>query len=107
MFEVVEIRHEIKYKGFFRIDLRQFRYTKFDGSMSEIVTREMFERGNAVAVLMYDPRLDCVVMIRQFLVGAHYAGLPAWPLQIVAGMMDKGDTEEATARREAEEEAGV
>ncbi len=107
MFEVVEVRHETKYKGFFRIDLRQFRYTKFDGNMSEVVTREMFERGNAVAVLMYDPTADCVVMIRQFLSGAHYAGLPAWPLQIVAGMMDKGGTEEATARREAEEEAGV
>ncbi len=47
MFEVVEVRHEIKYKGFFRIDLQQFRYTKFDQSMSEIVTREIFERGAA------------------------------------------------------------
>jgi ADP-ribose pyrophosphatase len=107
MFEVEEVSHEIKYKGFFRIDLRRFRHTKFDGSMSQVVTREMFERGNAVAVLMYDPRADQVVMIRQFLSGAHYAGLPAWPLQIVAGMIDKGGTEEETARREAEEEAGV
>jgi len=106
-FQVQEVRHEIKYQGFFRIDLRQFRYTKFDGSMSGIVTREVFERGNAVAVLLYDPKADQVVMIRQFLVGAHYAGLAAWPLQIVAGMMDQGGTEEATARREAEEEAGV
>ena len=107
MFEVQEVSHELKYKGFFRIDLRQFRYTKFDSSLSEIVTREVFERGNAVAVLLYDPKTDQVVMIRQFLVGAHYAGLPAWPLQIVAGMMDHGGTEEATARREAKEEAGV
>ena len=56
--------------------------------MSGVVTREMFERGNAVAVLMYDPKADRVVLIRQFLSGAHYAGMPAWPLQIVAGMMD-------------------
>jgi len=107
MFEVEEVGHETRYKGFFRIDLRRFRYTRFDGSTSGVVTREMFERGNAVAVLMYDPGADRVVMIRQFLVGAHYAGLPAWPLQVVAGMIDEGDTAEGAARREAEEEAGV
>jgi ADP-ribose pyrophosphatase len=107
MFKVEEVGHETKYRGFFRIDLRRFRHTRFDGSMSGVVTREMFERGNAVAVLLYDPKADRVVMTRQFLVGAHYAGLPAWPLQIVAGTIDQGDTEEATARREAEEEAGV
>jgi ADP-ribose pyrophosphatase len=105
--QVEEVSHEIKYQGFFRIDLRRFRHAKFDGSMSAVVTRELFERGNAAAVLLYDPKADRVVMIRQFLVGAHYAGLPAWPLQIVAGMIDHADTPEATARREVEEEAGV
>jgi ADP-ribose pyrophosphatase len=104
---VEEVSHRIAYKGFFGIELREFRHLRFDGTWSPVLLRELFERGSAVGVLFYDPRADTVVMVRQFLLGAHYAGLPAHPLQIVAGMVEVGETEEEVARRESVEEAGM
>lgn len=106
--EVVETGCRPGYRGFFRITVRTLRHRRFDGRMSEELVREVFERGDAVAVLPYDPRLDAVLLIRQFLPGAYVAGLPARPLQVVAGMVDKdGEAPEEVARREAGEEANA
>lgn len=103
-----EVSHKTLYKGFFRMDERIFRHERFDGEMSGEVRREIFERGDAVAVLPYDPKVDRVLLIRQFLPGAHYADMPSWPLQIIAGMVDKAnESPEDVARREAVEEAGT
>lgn len=104
--EVVSTR--TAYDGFFKISVTGFRYGRFDGTMSRPVKREVFERGDSVAVLPYDPRADKVLLIRQFLPGAWAAGRPARPLQVVAGRMDKeGEDPADVARREASEEAGV
>ena len=54
------------------------------------MTREVFERGNAAAVLPYDPVLDAVVMIEQFRVGALAAGRSPWLIEIVAGIVEEG-----------------
>ena len=104
---VEEVSHRVAYKGFFRIEIREFRHLRFDGTWSPVLLREVFERGSAVGVLLYDPRADTVVMIRQFLLGAHYAGMPDYPLQIVAGTVGVGETDEEVARRESVEEAGL
>ncbi len=68
--------------------------------------REVFERGHAVAVLPYDPDRGVFVMCEQFRVGAYAAGMPPWQLEIVAGIIEDGETPEAVGLREAEEEAG-
>jgi ADP-ribose pyrophosphatase len=76
--------------------------------------REMLERGHAVGVVLYDPDLDTLVLIEQFRIGALAAcrtpwlpeGSSPWLLEIVAGIIDPGETPEAVARREAIEEAG-
>jgi ADP-ribose pyrophosphatase len=94
------------WSGFFRIGVYRFRHRLFSGAWSGELRREVFERGNAVAVLPYDPVRDEVLLIRQFLIGAHLAGVPNRPLQVIAGMMEPGETAEAVARREAMEEAG-
>ena len=104
---VDEVSARTLYRGFFRMVEHQLRFERFDGSMSDTITREIFERGHAVAVLPYDPVSDTVVMIRQFLPGFHYAGENAWPLQIIAGMIEDGEREEDVARREAAEEANI
>jgi ADP-ribose pyrophosphatase len=60
-----------------------------------------------VAVLLYDPDHDQVVLLEQFRVGAlEFPGGP-WLLEIVAGIMDDpSETTEEVARRETHEEAG-
>ncbi len=68
----------------------------------------MFERGHAAAVLPYDPVRDRVVLIEQFRIGAAAAearGGP-WLLELVAGIIEDGESPERVVRREAVEEAG-
>lgn len=94
------------FKGHYQIDRYRLRHRKFDGGWTEEMTREIFERGHAAAVLLYDPQLDHVVLIEQFRPGAHAAGVEPWLIEIVAGIIDPGETPEDVARREALEEAG-
>jgi len=93
------------FQGYFRIDLYRFRHRLFAGGWSGEVRREVFERGHAVVVLPYDPERDAVVMIEQFRIGAAAADMPMWQLEVIAGIIDEGETPEAVARREAREEA--
>lgn len=104
----VEItRKETLYKGFFALNRYYFRHKKFDGSMTEEVTREIFERGHAVALLPYDPVKDEVILIEQIRIAALESSRTPWLLEVVAGMIETGESFEDVARRETEEEAGV
>jgi ADP-ribose pyrophosphatase len=94
------------YRGFFRMDVYRLRHRKFDGGWTQELSREVFERGHAVAVLPYDPERDRVILIEQFRIGAYAAGLDAWLLETVAGVIEECESAQEVARREAHEEAG-
>lgn len=94
------------FQGYFRIDRYHLRHRKFDGGWTDEMTREIFERGHAAAVLLYDPERDAVVLIEQFRPGAYAAGLDPWLVEVVAGIIEEGETPEEVVRREAVEEAG-
>lgn len=104
-FEILD--KSIGYSGFFRMERYRLRHELFAGGWSAAMTRECLERGHAVAVLLYDPDSDRIVLLEQFRVGAlEFAGGP-WLLEIVAGIIDHpGETVEDVARRETAEEAG-
>ena len=95
------------YDGFFKIELCDFRYRRTDGAWSRRHTREIFVRGAAAAVLLWDPDLDRVVLVEQL--RAPAIGDPAGPrlIEVVAGILEPGETNEAVVRREAVEEAGL
>ncbi len=95
------------YKGHFRIDRYRVRHKLFAGGISEPVQREVLERGQAVAVLPYDPVRDEVVLIRQFRIGAFAGRGEPWMLEVVAGIIDEGETSEAVGIRELQEEANL
>lgn len=95
------------FQGYFRVDRYRLQHRRHDGGWSQELTREVFERGHAVAVLPYDPLRDEVVLIEQFRAGAHAAGWAPWQLEVVAGIIDPGETPEEVARRESQEEAGL
>lgn len=94
------------FQGYFRVDRYRLRHRLHEGGWSDVMTREVFERGHAVAVVMYDPRRDELVLIDQFRPGAMAAGWHPWLTEIVAGIIEPGETPEQVARREAVEEAG-
>ncbi len=101
------IERETPYQGYFRIDRYVLRHGLFAGGMSEPLTREVFERGHAAAVLPYDPERDAVVLIEQFRIGAYAAGREPWLVEIVAGIVDADESPADVAHRELYEEAGL
>ena len=103
------LQKETMYQGFFSLNRYQVQHTLFAGGYSEVLTRELFQRGSCVAVLLYDPDTDKLVIIEQFRMGP--VGQPdkheqAWLLEIVAGAIEEDETAEEVAYRESEEEAG-
>lgn len=103
-FEILE--QTTGYAGFFRLMRYRLRHRLFNGDWSPVLTRELFERGHAAAVLPYDPVLDQVVLTEQFRIGALEAPHGPWLLEIVAGIIEPGETPEEVIRREAVEETG-
>jgi ADP-ribose pyrophosphatase len=95
------------FDGYFRIDRYRLRHTLHEGGMSREIVREVFERGHAVGILPFDPGRDEVVMIEQFRIGAYAAGAEPWLTEIVAGIIEQGESAEHVARREITEEAGL
>jgi len=95
------------YDGYFRIDRYRLRHSLHEGGMGNEIVREVFERGHAVGILPFDPDRDEVVMIEQFRVGAYAAGAEPWLTEIVAGIIEEGETAEQVARREITEESGL
>ena len=104
--QVEIIEKETVYQGFFRLEKYRLRHTLFQGGWSNDIVRELFRRGDCVAVLLYDPRRDEVVLIEQFRIGAILRKKQAWLVEIVAGAVEPGEQAEQVAIREAEEEAG-
>jgi ADP-ribose pyrophosphatase len=103
-FEILD--KEIVYPGFFRMEKYRLKHTLFAGGWSSEISRELFVRGSCVAVLLYDPYADKVVLIEQFRAGAILQPDRAWLIEIVAGAIEKGETAEEVAYRESFEEAG-
>ena len=102
---VVEERRTC-YQGFFRMEHYRLRHRLYSGAMSPLMSRELFERGHAAAVLPYDPRLDRIVLLEQFRIGALNEPRGPWLLEIVAGMIEDGEEAGQVVAREALEEAG-
>ncbi|MEI6707854.1 MAG: NUDIX domain-containing protein [Methylococcales bacterium] len=99
-------KKEVAYAGFFRLEKYWLTHTLYNGGWSEEICRELFVRGRCVAVLLYDPHADKVVLIEQFRAGAILNPDKAWLIEIVAGAIEEGETAVEVAHREALEEAG-
>lgn len=95
------------YRGFLNVDVYRLRHRLFDGAWSPILSREVMERGHAVCALPYDPRLDRLVLIEQFRIGAYAAGDKPWMVECVAGMRNLDEDPAAVAIREIREETGL
>ena len=104
-YELVD--RETLFQGYFRMDRFHIRHESFAGGWTDTITREILDRGRrAVGVLLFEPEGDKVILIEQFRAGAMAKDEYPWLTEVVAGIVDPGETREATARREAREEAG-
>ncbi len=95
------------FDDFFKIDEALLQYEKFDGTMSPELRRLNFNRGNSVAVLVYNQNQNSFIFTKQFRYPV-YASDPqqAWMFEIIAGMIEDGQEPEKCAIREIAEETG-
>lgn len=104
--DVELLKRETLHQGFFRLEALELRHQLFDGGWSSTLRREVHHRFDAVGVLLYDPALDKLVLVEQFRAGALEDAHSPWKLELVAGLVEQGETLEDVARREAFEESG-
>jgi nudix-type nucleoside diphosphatase (YffH/AdpP family) len=114
--KILDLVEDYSFRNMFRVIRATLRYRRFDGHMSEEITRIDFGRGDSVGVLLYDPDEDVVVLTRQFRYPVYASIDPeidteggakkAWLLEVVAGIIDPGHSAVEIASKELLEEAG-
>jgi len=90
---------------FFKVDDAELSFERFDGSMTPPVRRLVFERGDSVAAVVFDRDAERLLLTEQFRFPTFEKG-PGWLIEIIAGMIDRGEQPEVSIRREIEEELG-
>lgn len=105
--DVEVLWRETAFRGYLRVERLRLRHRLYAGGMGGELAREVIQRGDAVAVLPYDPVRDQVVLIEQFRVGPYVRGDAPWQIEIVAGIVEGDEASAAVAYREAREEAGL
>lgn len=113
---ILELTEDYRFGNLFRVLRATLQFRRFDGQWSDPITRINFERGDSVGILLYDPREDAVVLVRQFRYPVYASLSPqqregegakqAWLLETVAGVHDVGRTVKQVAHQELLEEAG-
>ena len=105
--DLAVVKAETGFSRFLQLDVVRFRQRLFSGEWSGERVYDVLRRGDAVAVLLYDPDRDSVVLVEQFRLPPLYAGFSPWQIEPVAGLVDEGESYEAVARRETREEADI
>ena len=105
--DVIVETSETVLDGFIRVDRLQLRYRLFAGGWTGLLRRDAIVFGQVAAVLPYDAVRDELVLIEQFRIGPFAAqDKEPWITEIVAGMVEPGESAAEMARRETLEEAG-
>jgi nudix-type nucleoside diphosphatase (YffH/AdpP family) len=97
----------------FKIDEIIVSHRQYDGKMSLDQRRLVFERGDAVAVLLFNTDTRSVVVVEQFkvpsLIGRRRddpATTNGWIMEVTAGMINENERAEEAVIRETLEETG-
>src|SRR5579884_4163816 len=99
----VEVQNKkLVFDDFFKIYEAVIRYLRFDGQMSQPVRRLVFERGDAVAAIVWHRDRQKVILTNQFRYPAYEKG-PGWIYELVAGMLNANAQLEEAMRRELTE----
>jgi ADP-ribose pyrophosphatase len=98
--KILSLSEDYAFGKIFRVSRATHKHRRFDGQMSDPITRLNFERGDSVGVLLHDPQDDTVVLVRRFRYPVYTSLAPeerdgdgakqAWLLEIVAGVIDAG-----------------
>ena len=94
------------HSGFFELNEYILKFKRYDGNWSKEIIREIFGGAQVSAVLPFDPQKKEIVLIQQFRPGTVTKQFDNYLYEVVAGIIDPGETAEDTAKRECLEETG-
>lgn len=100
------LSRELKSKGFLKISAIQIEADLHEGG-SQLVLREVMERGDAVGILAYDPHKDLVILVNEMRPGLLVNGDYPYASHVAAGGIEKGESALVAAAREAREELNL
>jgi ADP-ribose pyrophosphatase len=92
--------------GFLKIHNINFNHKKHNGKWNNNVSREIFSGAHVATLLPYDPIKKKILLLKQFRAGVIEKNYDPLITEIVAGIIDKGETPKQAAERECLEETG-
>jgi GDP-mannose pyrophosphatase NudK len=105
MEQIKIIKEDLLSDNWYTLKKYTYEILKRDGSRQE-QTREVYDRGNGAAILLYNKEYKTVILTRQFRLPSFVNGNKNGVLiEACAGLLDQDNPEEAI-RRETEEETG-
>ena len=83
-----------------------FDFTFKNGKTTNL-THEVYGKSDGVAILLYNPKTQKVILSKQFRMPVYVAGITkGFSIEVVGGAMDENETAETCVIRETEEEVG-
>jgi|SRR5450631_1750319 len=99
------IKEEILSRNWYYLKKYDYEILKKDGSWQK-QTREVYDRGNGAAILLYNTLNKTIILTRQFRLPTFVNGnKEGYLIEACAGLLDQDKPEEAI-KRETEEETG-
>ncbi len=102
--DVEIISQQLIYEGFTSFSVVDLKFRRFKEGWSNVVTREVFKKKQAVGVLLFDPLTDEIILTEQFRVGTLEDKSSPWQVEVVAGIIEPSLTPEDTVHKEVLEE---
>ncbi|WP_051477542.1 NUDIX domain-containing protein [Aquimarina pacifica] len=99
------LEEEIVYKGFFTIKKAKISHDSFGEDTTVICSREVLDKGDCVAILLYEKDTERLIFINQFRYPTRRNG-NGWLEEIPAGAVDDGEEPKMSVAREVREETG-
>lgn len=105
MEQIKIIKEELLSDNWYSLKKYTYEILKKDGS-SKLQTREVYDRGNGAAILLFNKEFKSVILTRQFRLPSFVNGNKKGLLiEACAGLLDQ-DNPEVAIKRETEEETG-
>src|SRR5450631_774985 len=99
------IKEELLSDNWYSLKKYTYEILKKDGSLQQ-QTREVYDRGNGAAILLYNKEFKTVILTRQFRLPSFVNGnKKGFLIEACAGLLDQDNPENAI-KRETEEETG-
>lgn len=97
-------KDQVAFDGHYKIRKVEFSWRRSDGEWQR-QTHEVFERGSAATILLYDRSGRTVILTKQFRLPAWLSGYREMLVEAAAGILD-GKSPEERIVQEAKEETG-